>query len=165
MKNMFLISVAFFLFSNFTSTAQKVDKIFVGEVTNSIKIGSFIGNKNLAFGVKNIAQEVLMDNENYILIENEEKADLTIEIEIFFFDLVNTKTGISIFHKEVSTTVIRMRGTIYKNGKKVKQEISEGKSSEISTSTILIDEGGNFNQESASSAIKKTTIQLIEKLL
>ena len=69
------------------------------------------------------------------------------------------------------THVIRYNGggnaghTIYKDGKKIKQEFAEGKSSEISTSTIIIDEGGKFNQESASSAIKKTTINLIEKLL
>ena len=52
-----------------------------------------------------------------------------------------------------------------KGDKKIKTEFAEGKSTEISTSTIIIDEGGKFNQESASSAIKKTTINLLDKLL
>jgi hypothetical protein len=58
-----------------------------------------------------------------------------------------------------------MKGILYKGNKKIKQEFSEGKSTEISTSTIIIDEGGKFNQESASSAIKKTIITLINNLL
>jgi hypothetical protein len=58
-----------------------------------------------------------------------------------------------------------MKGILYKGNKKIKQEFSEGKSTEISTSTIIVDEGGKFNQESASSAIKKTIITLINNLL
>ena len=58
-----------------------------------------------------------------------------------------------------------MKGVLYKGDKKIKTEYAEGKSTEISTSTIIIDEGGKFNQESASSAIKKTTINLLDKLL
>jgi hypothetical protein len=49
--------------------------------------------------------------------------------------------------------------------KKVKEFVATGKSSEISTSTMIIDEGGGFNQASARSALKKTIINLIEKLL
>jgi len=51
------------------------------------------------------------------------------------------------------------------NNIKIGQEFSEGKSTEISTSTIMIDEGGKFNQQSASSALKKTTQNLINKLI
>ena len=58
-----------------------------------------------------------------------------------------------------------MKGILYKGNKKIKQEFSEGKSTEISTSTIIVDEGGKFNQESVSSAIKKTIITLINNLL
>ena len=45
------------------------------------------------------------------------------------------------------------------------QEFSEGKSTEISTSTIIIDEGGKFNQTSLSNALKKASDKLIKKLL
>ena len=92
-------------------------------------------------------------------------ADYVVDVEISFFDVEQTKQGVSVFHEDKNEVVIRMKGILYKNGKKVKQEFSEGKSTEISTSTIIIDEGGKFNQESASSAIKKTTINLITKLL
>jgi len=35
--------------------------IKVGEVTNEIRMGKFAGNRNLALGVKNIHEELLMD--------------------------------------------------------------------------------------------------------
>ena len=58
-----------------------------------------------------------------------------------------------------------MKGVVTKEGKKIKDYIATGKSSEISTSTVIVDEGGGFNQASARSALKKTIINLIEKLL
>jgi hypothetical protein len=82
----------------------------------------------------------------------------------FFFDIVTTNSGISVFHEDKTTTIIRMKGILYKGDKKIKQVFSEGKSTEISTSTLIIDEGGNFNQQSASSAIKKTTQDLVLEL-
>jgi hypothetical protein len=53
---------------------------------------------------------------------------------------------------------------LVKDGKKVKEYLATGKSSEISTSTMVIDEGGGINQQAARSALKKTIIELIEKL-
>ena len=37
--------------------------VYVGSVTNKVKIGPLTGNKNLAFGIKNIAEEVIQDKE------------------------------------------------------------------------------------------------------
>lgn len=146
--------------------AQSSPTIFVEPVVNNIKIGALVGNKNLAFGVRNIAQEIINEQDSLILIGVKEKADYTVYIELIFFDIVTTNSGVAVFHQDKSTTVIRMKGVLYnKEGKKIKSEFAEGKSSEISTSTIIIDEGGKFNQESASSAIKKTTINLLDKLL
>ena len=139
--------------------------IVVDTVINNIKIGPFTENKNLSFGVKNIVEEIINEQDSLILISDKTKADYKIKIELIFFDIVTTNSGVSIFHEDKTTTVIRMKGVLYKGDKKIKQEFSEGKSTEISTSTIIIDEGGKFNQESASSAIKKTTINLIDKLL
>lgn len=159
-----LLSVFFFmLFLNVN--AQSGPTLYVDTVINKIQVGSFIGNKNLAFGVRNIAQEVINEQDSIILVGSKDKAEYSLQIELIFFDIVTTNSGFSIFHEDKSTTVIRMKGILYKDGKKIKQEFSEGKSTEISTSTIIIDEGGKFNQESASSAIKKTTINLIDKLL
>jgi hypothetical protein len=41
----------------------------------------------------------------------------------------------------------------------------EESSSEISMSTLIVDEGGKFNQTSLSNALKKGSGQLITKLL
>jgi hypothetical protein len=57
-----------------------------------------------------------------------------------------------------------MRGTMVVNGKKGKPVVVEESSSEISMSTLLIDEGGKFNQTSLSNALKKSCESLINKL-
>ena len=145
--------------------AQSSPTVFVEPVINNIKVGPMVGNKNLSFGVRNIVQEIISDSDSLVLIGAQEKAEYTIKVELIFFDIVNTSRGISVFHKETNSTIIRMRGTLYKNGKKIKQTLAEGSSDEISTSTMIIDEGGGFNQQSASSALKKTTISLLEQLL
>lgn len=144
--------------------AQNGSTVFVEPVINNIKVGPMTGNKNLSFGVRNIVEEIISDNDSLVLIGAQEKAEYTIKIELIFFDIVNTATGISVFHKEKNTTIIRMKGTLYKNGKKIKQSLAEGTSDEISTSTMIVDEGGGFNQQTASSALKKTTISLLDKL-
>jgi hypothetical protein len=51
-----------------------------------------------------------------------------------------------------------------KNGKKVKDGIATGKSSEISLSTLIISEGGGINQTSVSNVIKKSSETLIQNL-
>lgn len=161
-----LIVSVLMLFPFLSVTAQIGPTIFVEPVVNNIRVGALVGNKNLAFGVRNIAQEIINEQDSLILVGAKENTDYTVYIELIFFDIVTTKTGVSVFHQDKATTVIRMKGVLYnKEGKKIKTEFAEGKSSEISTSTIIIDEGGKFNQESASSAIKKTTINLLDKLL
>ncbi len=69
-----------------------------------------------------------------------------------------------MFHKNAETVVIRLRGTMIVNGKKGKPVVVEESSSEISMSTLLIDEGGKFNQTSLSNALKKSCESLINKL-
>jgi hypothetical protein len=162
-KGLSLFMLFFMVCANLN--AQTNPKIYVDTVINNIQIGSLSGNKNLAFGVKNMVQEIINEQDTFILVGSKDMSDYSIRIELIFFDIVNTNSGFSVFHKDKSTTVIRMKGILYKGNKKIKQEFSEGKSTEISTSTIIIDEGGKFNQESASSAIKKTIITLINNLL
>lgn len=160
-----LLLFALFFIACVNSNAQTNPKIYVDTVINNIQIGSLSGNKNLAFGVKNMVQEIINEQDSFILVGSKDMSDYSIRIELIFFDIVNTNSGFSIFHEDKSTTVIRMKGILYKGNKKIKQEFSEGKSTEISTSTIIVDEGGKFNQESVSSAIKKTIITLINNLL
>ena len=143
--------------------AQSTEPVFVEKVVNSVQIGPLTGNKNLAFGVKNILQELVQ--ENHSLMETIDENTIVLKTEIVFFDILTTKKNISVFHSDETEVVIRIKGTLYKNGKKLKQFLAEESSSEVSTSTLLVNEGGQFNQQSARKAIKKTCETLIKKLL
>jgi hypothetical protein len=136
--------------------------VYVGKVTNKVQMGPLTGNKNLAFGVKNVAEEAILDKGHDL---NNDSSAFKLDLEIIYFDIQQTATGVSVFHKTNNETIIRIKGILYTNDKKPKEYIATGKSSEISTSTMIIDEGGGFNQASARSALKKTIINLIEKLL
>jgi hypothetical protein len=57
-----------------------------------------------------------------------------------------------------------MKGVLTHNGKKVKEAVVEESSAEISMSTLIIDNGGKFNQTSLSNALKKASVALITKL-
>jgi hypothetical protein len=79
-------------------------------------------------------------------------------------DVLKTQSNLSIFHKDNTDVVIRIRGYMIKDGKKSKEIISEGSASEVSTSTLIIGNDGKFNQQNLSTAIKKTCYELLEKL-
>ena len=143
---------------------QPSQKIYINNITNNIKIGPLAGNKNIALGVRNIIEEAVQDK-GWILVASKDNADFFIDVELVYFDVQQTSTGVSLFHKNDNETIIRIKGSIYNKDKKIKDYVATGKSSEISTSTAIIDEGGGFNQASARSALKKTIINLIEKLL
>jgi len=139
-------------------------KFSVNTVKNSVRMGPMTGNANLTMGVKNIIQEVLQDK-GYSLV-NKEEADLFVEVEIVYMDQQKTATNVSIFHKDENTVVIRMLGKlINKSGKVVKKELVTDESSEISTSTLLISENGEFNSTVMRNALKKTCVQVVNKLL
>lgn len=138
-------------------------KIYVGDISNNIKIGPLAGNKNLVLGVKNIAEEAIMDKGYSVVAKND--STYKISFEIVYFDVLQTSAGVSVFHKNDNETIIRIKGVLTKGGKKIKDYLGTGKSSEISTSTMIIDEGGGFNQASARSALKKTIINVIEAVL
>ena len=134
--------------------------INVESVTNLVKIGKLAGNRNLEFGVKNILEEFLQE-EGYDINPN---APYKLQVQIVYLDVLTTKKNISVFHKNEEEVVIRMKGILYKDGKKVKEVIVEEASSEISISTLIVDEGGKFNQTSLSNALKKGCGSLITKL-
>ena len=108
--------------------AQNQEPVFVEKVVNSIQIGPLTDNKNLAFGVKNILQELVQ--ENHPLMETIDENTIVLKTEIVFFDILTTKTNISVFHSDETEVVIRIKGTLYKNGKKIKQFLAEESSSE-----------------------------------
>lgn len=136
------------------------DLIWIEDVTNSVKIGKFAGNRQLAFGVKNILEEYLQE----IGKDLTPSAPNKIKVEIVYLDVLTTKKNISVFHKNEEEVVVRMKGTLYKDGKKIKEVLVEEGSSEISMSTLIVDEGGKFNQTSLSNAIKRASGSIITKL-
>ena len=134
--------------------------IWVEGVTNDVKIGKLAGNRKLEFGVKNILEEYLQEKE-YELSPN---ATNKLLVQIIYLDVLTTKKNVSVFHKNEEEVVIRLRGVLKSPGKKDKIVIVEESSSEISMSTLIVDEGGGFNQTSLSNALKKGCDKLITKL-
>lgn len=138
--------------------------VYVNTVLNSVKIGPMTGNKNLAFGVKNIIEEVAQDK-GYNLA-NKEDAQFVINTNIVYMDQKQTNTNVSIFHKDENAVIIRMEGVLLDNkGKIIKRQTVTDESSEISTSTLLVSESGQFNSTVMRNAVKKTCVALISKLL
>ena len=136
------------------------DQITIESVTNEVKIGKLAGNRKLEFGVKNILEEYLQDK-GYNLSSS---APNKLSVQIIYLDVLTTKKNISIFHSGEEAVVIRLRGVLKSEGKKDKVVIVEESSSEISMSTLIIGEGGGFNQTSLSNALKKSCDKLITKL-
>ena len=137
------------------------DHIWVESVTNEVKIGKLAGNRNLAFGVKNILEEFLQEK-GYDLSES---SPYKLKVQIVYLDVLTTKKNISVFHSGEEEVVIRLKGTLTKDGKKEKELIVEESSSEVSMSTLIVDEGGSFNQTSLSNALKKASEKLINKIM
>jgi hypothetical protein len=137
------------------------DHIWVESVTNEVKIGKLAGNRNLAFGVKNILEEFLQEK-GYDLSES---SPYKLKVQIVYLDVLTTKKNISVFHSGEEKVVIRLKGTLTKDGKKEKELIVEESSSEVSMSTLIVDEGGSFNQTSLSNALKKASEKLINNLM
>jgi hypothetical protein len=135
-------------------------QVTIESVTNEVKIGKLAGNRKLEFGVKNILEEYLQDK-GYNLSSS---APNKLSVQIIFLDVLTTKKNISVFHSGEEEVVIRLRGILKSEGKKDKVVIVEESSSEISMSTLIIGEGGGFNQTSLSNALKKGCDKLITKL-
>jgi len=135
--------------------------IKVGEVTNEIRMGKFAGNRNLAVGVKNILEELLLDLD----YDLSDQASTQVNVRLVFFDIKNIGTSVAVFHKDVSLTQIIAIGELEVNGKVRKRTTQKGQSRTISTSTLVVAEDGTFNQQTASIALKKVCESIIKDLL
>ena len=136
------------------------EHIWLESVTNNVKIGKLAGNRQLEFGVKNVLEEYLQEKG----LNLTPTATNKLQVQIVYLDVLTTKKNISVFHKNEEEVVIRMKGILYKDGKKAKEVMVEESSSEISMSTLIVDEGGKFNQTSLSNALKKASEKLITKI-
>lgn len=149
------------LFLCLTACSQS---IYIDSVVNKIPTGPLTANKNLGFGVKNILAEILQDK-GYDILPAKMSNELSLVTEIYFFDIVQTNSGVAVFKKQSNTTVMGIKGSIYKNGKLTASKKVEEFSSEVVIANLIIPEDGKPNQQSVSNVLKKACQTLIEKLL
>lgn len=134
--------------------------IKIGEVKNNIVMGPLAGNRDLAFGVKSILEEVIQDKGLYL----SDKAPKTIEVELLYFDVKKKSTQLAIYGTKVDLTLIVAGARLIIDGVPQKTVTAKGTAKSISTATLIIDDGGKFSQAGVSTALKKVCEQLIDKL-
>lgn len=137
--------------------------VYISSVNNLIKVGPLTNNQNLKLGVKNVLEEALQDK-GYSIVSNSWDADMSLDVDIIYFDIEKTKTNMAVFHKDNNAVVIRMRGQLIKEGKIEKEAIVEESSNEIVASTGLVAADGKFNSAVSRNAIKKTCVAVVSKL-
>lgn len=135
-------------------------EVKIGDVTNKIILGDLANNRDLAFGVKNVLEEVVQDA-GYDLNPN---SPLEITVDILFFGIKKNNMQVAIYSKNTDIYTVIARATLYRDKKKKKIVLARGQAKSISTATLVVDEGGEFSQANVSTAIKKLCVQLITKL-
>lgn len=134
--------------------------IKVDEVVNNIVMGPQAGNRDLAFGVQNILEEVIQEK-GYDL---DPSSTRTLKVELLYFDVKSTNMQLAVYGNTVEVTEIVASAKLTLDGKEIKTVVVKGQAKSISTATLIIDEGGKFSQTNVSSALKKVCEQIIEKL-
>jgi uncharacterized lipoprotein YajG len=151
-----LYILIFFLSINLYSQGS----IKIDEVKNNIVMGPQAGNRDLAFGVQNILEEVIQEK-GYELDPNSTKV---LKVELLYFDVKSTNMQLAVYGNTVDVTEIIAAAKLTLDGKEIKTVVVKGQAKSISSSTIIIDKGGKFSQTNVSSALKKVCEQIIEKL-
>ena len=129
--------------------------IKINDIKNSIQTGPLVGNRNVGFGLKNILEEVVQD-QDYNLNDRSENV---LDVELIYFDVKRTQSNIVLYSKSSSQTEIIAIAKYKKKKVKVK-----GTAKDITTSLILLNEQGKFTQNSVSVALKKLSENIIKKL-
>ena len=137
--------------------------VYVNSVLNSVKVGYLANNKQLELGVKNVLEEALQDK-GYELVADKWDATYLIDVEIVYFDYEQTKMNVGISHKDENAVVIRMKGSLSKEGVILKDVLVTDKSKEIVSATGVIASDGKFSSAMVRNAIKKTCVLVVEKL-
>jgi len=157
-RRLILSGIVFLVLFSFIGDTQKT--ISVGKVENQIVSGDLAGNRNLEFGVANILEEALQDQDYFL----DPSSDLRLEVNILFFGKQQATAQLAVYSRNVDITNVILEGTVYKGDKKVRSKVVKGQSKNISTATLIIDQGGSFSQAAVSTALKKACIELIDKL-
>jgi len=137
------------------------ETVHIEGVENKILLGPLANNRDLAFGVKNILEETIQDKG----FDLDEASSCSIKVEILYFDVLKNNIQLGGFSKNMSITIVIAKAYLIENGKVIKTTEAKGEAKDISTATLIIDQGGKFSQAGVSTALKKVCEQLINKLL
>jgi len=151
-----LCIIALFLSINLYSQ----ETIKIEEVINNIVMGPYAGNRDLAFGVKNILEEVIQDRDYYL----DDRASKSVKVELLYFDVKKNSMQLAAYGRKADITQIVAGARLIVDGKIVKEVTAKGTAKSISTATLIIDDGGKFSQAGVSTALKKVCEELIDKL-
>lgn len=141
-------------------TTQAQDLYKISDVKNEIVIGPMAGNRDFAFGVKNLLEEVIQD-QGLDLSPNSNKE---IQVTLLYFDVKKTSAQLAVYNKTSDVTEIIAQAELIIDGKSKKKVVSKGQAKSISTATLIIDKGGKFSQSDVSTSLKKVCDDLIVKL-
>lgn len=153
-----LLYLFFALFLSMNLYGQETVRI--GEVENRIVLGPLANNRDLAFGVRNILEEVIQDKG----LDLDKASPRTLKVEILYFDVLKNNVQLGGFSKNMSITTVIAKAYLIENGKVIKTTEAKGQSKDIATSTLIIDQGGEFSQTGVSIALKKVCEELINNL-
>lgn len=149
-----------FLTSILLLTQTSGQTIWVADINNLTVSGPVVGNRDFAFGVRNILEELLQDKE----YDLDPSSDTQLTIDIVYFDVKKTSVQMAAYNKSTDVTEIIFKATIQKNGKELKPVVAKGQAKSVSTSTLILDKGGKFSQTDVSTALKKVCEEIITKL-
>jgi uncharacterized lipoprotein YajG len=149
--------ILIFLLISAAATAQDIT---IGSIKNNIEMGPLAGNRDLAFGFKNILEEVIQEK-GYEINPASKKI---IDVELLYFDVKTTTMQLAVYGSSEEVTEIIAQAKLFQDGKEIKKAVVKGQAKSVSASTLIIDKGGKFSQTNVSSALKKVCEQLIEKL-
>ena len=76
--------------------------IKINDIKNSIQTGPLVGNRNVGFGLKNILEEVVQD-QDYSL---NDRSKNVLDVELIYFDVKRTQSNIALYSKSSSQTEI-----------------------------------------------------------
>ena len=148
------------LMALFSFQVYAQDYYSIADVQNNIALGPLAGNRNVAFGVKNILEEVIQEK-GFDLGPN---SSHQIQVSLLYFDVKKTNMQFAIVSKNSDVTEIIAQAQLIVNGKGKKKVTAKGTAKSISTATLIIDQGGKFSQANVSTALKKVCVELIDKL-
>ena len=80
----------------------------IGNIDNKIILGDLAGNRDLAFGVQNVLEEVVQDA-GYDLNPN---SSLEITVDILFFDVKKNNVQLAVYSKNTDIYTIIARATL-----------------------------------------------------